>query len=341
MISRVHSTTLLLLALVFGNLGFGFSAHGHALEPGYLELRQIDEGLYAVVWKKPATEGVPMAIAVQLPEQCAPRTEGQPVWDGSAYYARWTASCAGGLEGGTLQIEGLEHTSTDVLVRFDFANSVTGTHRLTPTDTSFVVPTQPDRLQVVRTYFAFGVEHILLGIDHLLFVLALLLLVKGMRRIVATVTAFTLAHSITLAGATLGWVHMPGPPVEATIALSIAFVAAEILHSRQGRPGLTERYPWIVAFTFGLLHGFGFASALKQVGLPQTEIPIALLFFNVGVEVGQLLFIVAVFATFWLMRHITRRINVPQVNWASALPAYVIGSLAVFWVVQRTVTFFP
>ena len=335
-----RSVVLSILALA-GVLSYSTAAPGHALEPGYLELRQINESLYAVVWKKPSSEGAPMAIAVSLPEQCDPRTEGQLVWDGRAYYARWTATCAGGLEGGTLQIAGLEQTSTDVLVRFDFTDGVTGTHRLTPTDTSFVVPKQPDRLEVVRTYFGFGVEHILLGIDHLLFVLALLLLVKGVRRIVATVTAFTLAHSITLAGATLGWVHMPGPPIEAAIALSIAFVAAEILHSRQGRPGLAERYPWIVAFTFGLLHGFGFAGALAQVGLPQTEIPMALLFFNVGVEVGQLLFISAVFATFWLMHRITRRINVPQVTWASALPAYVIGSLAIFWVLQRTAGFFP
>ena len=324
-------------------LGAGLSsvAHGHALEPGYLELRQVDESLYAVVWKKPAIEGVPMAIAVRLPEQCDLRMEGQLTWDGSAFYSRWTTTCAGGLEGGEIQIEGLEQTSTDVLVRFDFADSVTGTHRLTPTSTSFVVPTQPDRLEVVRTYFNFGVEHILGGIDHLLFVLALLLLVKGTRRIIATVTAFTLAHSITLAGATLGWVHVPGPPIEATIALSIAFIAAEILHSQQGKPGLTEQYPWIVAFTFGLLHGFGFAGALNQVGLPQTEIPIALLFFNVGVEVGQLMFIAAVFAIFWLLRRSTQGIRILQATWASALSAYVIGSLAIFWVVQRTVAFFP
>ncbi len=340
MTARLRSTMHLLLVLLL-NTGFGPAAHGHALEPGYLEIRQIDESLYAVVWKKPAVGGTPMPIAVSLPVQCNPRTEGQLTWASGAYYARWTATCAGGLEGGKLQIEGLEQTSTDVLVRFDFADGVTGTHRLTPSDTSFVVPTQPDRLEVVRTYFGFGIEHILGGIDHLLFVLALLLLVKGVRRIVATVTAFTLAHSITLAGATLGWVHVPGPPIEATIALSIAFVAAEILHCRQGKPGLTERYPWIVAFTFGLLHGFGFASALKQVGLPQTEIPIALLFFNVGVEVGQLLFIAAVVAAFWLMRHSIRRIKIPQVPWASAIPAYVIGSLAMFWVVQRTVAFFP
>jgi len=336
----MRSVALCILFVLFG-AGLSSIAHGHALEPGYLELRQIDESLYAVAWKKPAIEGAPMAITVRLPEQCDPRTEGQLTWDGTAFYSRWTATCTGGLEGGELQIEGLEQTSTDVLVRFDFANGVTGTQRLTPTDTSFVVPTQPDRLEVVRTYFAFGVEHILGGIDHLLFVLALLLLVKGMRRIVATVTAFTLAHSITLAGATLGWVHIPGPPIEATIALSIAFVAAEIIHSRRGKLGLTERYPWIVAFTFGLLHGFGFASALMQVGLPQTEIPIALLFFNVGVEVGQLLFIAAVFAIFWLLRRSTRGIQIPQVTWASAVPAYVIGSLAIFWVVQRTVAFFP
>ena len=128
------------------------------------------------------------------------------------------------------------------------------------------------------TYLGLGVEHILLGIDHLLFVLALVLLVKGWRKLVATITAFTIAHSITLALATLGFVHVPAPPVEGCIALSIVFVAAEIIHSRQDRPGLTERAPWVVAFTFGLLHGLGFAGALSEVGLPQHAIPIALLF---------------------------------------------------------------
>ena len=335
-----RSVVLSILALA-GALGNCTTVSGHALEPGYLELRQIDENLYAVMWKKPSSGGVPIAIAVNLPERCDPRSEGQLAWDGRAYYARWTATCRGGVEGGRLQISGLEQTSTDVLVRFEFADDITGTHRLTPTNSSFVVPKQPDRFEVMRTYLGFGVEHILTGFDHLLFVLALLLLVKGLRRIVATVTAFTLAHSITMAGATLGWVHMPGPPIEATIALSIAFVAAEIIHSRQGRPGLAARYPWIVAFAFGLLHGFGFAGALAQVGLPPGEIPLALLFFNIGVEVGQLLFIAAVFTFFWLMRRITRGVALPRVAWASALPAYVIGSLAIFWVLQRTAGFFP
>ena len=154
-----------------------------------------------------------------------------------------------------------------------------------------MVAAAPGALEVCRTYLVLGVEHILFGVDHLLFVLALLILVKGWRKLVGTITAFTVAHSITLAAATLGFVHVPCKPVEATIALSIVFVACEIVHRRQGRSGLTEMWPWVIAFSFGLLHGLGFASALREVGLPQNAIPLALLFFNVGVELGQLLFI--------------------------------------------------
>ncbi len=221
----------------------------------------------------------------------------------------------------------------------EIADGVGEARRLTPGNTSFTVPTQPSRLEVVRTYLLLGIEHILSGIDHLVFVLALLLLVKGARRLIFTVTAFTLAHSLTLAGATLGYVRMPGPPIEATIALSIMFVASEIMHSRRGNPGLTERYPWVVAFTFGLLHGFGFAGALAQIGLPQTSIPIALLFFNVGVEVGQLLFIASVFAAIALARQITRRIDLPRPAWAWAVPPYAIGGIAAYWVIQRIAAF--
>ena len=330
---------LVLMAFLVGALGFGGSSHGHALQPGYLELRLIDKDLYAVVWKTPATGGRPMAIAAQLPESCDPRTPEQPIWDGTSYVARWTASCPGGLEGGVIHVDGLARTSTDVLVRFDFTDGVSEARRLTAGDPSFTVPTQPSRLEVVRTYFLLGGEHILLGIDHLLFVLALLLLVKGVRRLAATVTAFTLAHSLTLAGATLGFVHVPRPPIEATIALSIVFVASEIMHSRQGRPGLTERYPWVVAFTFGLLHGLGFAGALSEIGLPQQSIPTALLFFNVGVEAGQLLFIAGVLVVVALARQITRRIDLPYLTWAWAVPPYAIGGIAAFWVIQRIAAF--
>jgi hydrogenase/urease accessory protein HupE len=330
---------LALMAFLVGVFGSVTSSYGHALQPGYLELRLIGEELYAVVWKKPAIKSQPMAISAQLPENCDPRTPVQPIWDGAAYVARWTARCSGSIEGGVIHIDGLDRTSTDVLVRFDFADGVTEARRLTPGDPSFTVPTQPSRLEVVRTYLLLGIEHILSGIDHLVFVLALLLLVKGARRLIFTVTAFTLAHSLTLAGATLGYVRMPGPPIEATIALSIMFVASEIMHSRQGNPGLTERYPWVVAFTFGLLHGFGFAGALAQIGLPQTSIPIALLFFNVGVEVGQLLFITLVLAAIALARQMSRRIDLPRPAWAWAVPPYAIGGIAAYWVIQRIAAF--
>src|SRR3990172_5755811 len=235
----------------------------------------------------------------------------------NAYTERWTVNWPGGLTGGTIHIAGLSGTMTDVLVRLERLDGTTQVTRLTPSAPSFVVEAAPRAMQVAATYLKLGVEHILGGIDHLLFVLALLILVNGTRRLIATVTAFTLAHSLTLAGATLGFVHVPGPPVEAAIALSIVFVAAEIMHSRQGRAGLTERFPWVVAFTFGLLHGFGFAGALREVGLRQSAIPIALLFFNVGVELGQLLFIASVFAVIALARQVLLRSGVPQPAWAS------------------------
>ena len=257
----------------------------------------------------------------------------------NAFSERWTVKCAGGLSGGTIHIAGLSATMTDVLVRLERLDGSTQVTRLTPSAPSFVVEAAPGALEVARTYLVLGVEHILFGIDHLLFILALFILVKGTGRLIATVTAFTVAHSLTLAGATLGFVHVPGPPVEAGIALSIVFVAAEIVHSRQGRIGLAERFPWIVAFTFGLLHGFGFASALSEVGLPQSAIPVALLFFNVGVEVGQLFFIASIFAVVALARHVTQRIGVSQSAWAWRVPAYAIGSVSAFWVIQQISVF--
>ena len=330
---------LTLLSFIAGVLGFAPSSYGHALEPGYLQLRLLDKELYAMVWKTPANKSRPMNISAVLPESCESRTPPESIWDGAAYVARWTTRCTGGIEGGVIRIDGLDGTRTDVLVRFDFANGINESRRLTPGDSSFTVPTIPSRLEVVQTYLVLGIQHILSGIDHLMFVLALLLLVKGTGRLIVTVTAFTLAHSLTLAGATLGFVNLPGPPIEATIALSILFVAAEIMHSRQGRMGLTERYPWIVAFIFGLLHGFGFAGALAQIGLPQTSIPMALLFFNVGVEIGQLFFIACVFALLALARQIQRRIDLAPPSWARAVPPYVIGSLAAFWTFQRLAAF--
>lgn len=207
-----------------------------------------------------------------------------------------------------------------------------------------IIPVQLSELQVgsgsfvdaAKRYTGLGIEHILLGFDHLLFVLALLLIVRGPWMLVKTITAFTVAHSITLGLATLGFIHVPSRPVEAAIALSIVFLCIEIIRAKQHQIGLTYRYPWIVAFAFGLLHGLGFAGALAEIGLPQIEIPVALLFFNIGVEIGQLIFVAVVLAPTWLIR----RVRLDTLEWARAIPVYFIGTLATYWFVERALAIF-
>ena len=316
------------------------TAFAHEMRPAYLELRQTEAETYDVLWKVPGKgENLRLNLFVELPEGTVAVSEPRGSMLNNALTERWKVKRVGGMTGGTITIAGLSSTMTDVLVRLERLDGTTLVTRLMPSYPSFVVEAVPKSTQVAGTYLELGVEHILRGIDHLLFVLALLILVNGTRRLIATVTAFTLAHSLTLAAATLGLLHVPGKPIEATIALSIVFIATEIIHSRQGRVSITERFPWLVAFTFGLLHGLGFASALNEVGLPQADIPIALLFFNVGVEVGQLLFIAAVFAVITLaqilMRIVVRRFSVSQPVWAWCVPPYAIGGLAMFWVIQR------
>jgi len=319
---------------------FASGAFAHEMRPAYLELRQTGADTYDVLWKVPGKgDNQRLALFVELPEGSSNVTEPRASMINNAFTERWSVTRPGGLTGGTITIAGLSSSMTDVLVRLQRLDGTTQVTRLMPAAPSFVVQAVPQSTQVAATYLLLGVEHILGGIDHLLFVLALLILVKGKRRLIVTVTAFTVAHSLTLAGATLGLLHVPGKPIEAAIALSIVFVAAEIIHSRQGRVGLTGRFPWIVAFTFGLLHGFGFASALSEVGLPQSDIPIALLFFNVGVEVGQLSFIAVVFAVIASARYLTRNLTLPQPTWSWRIPPYVIGSLAMFWVIQRAAAF--
>ncbi len=308
----------------------------HEVRPAYLELHQTGPESYDALWKVPGLgDDFRLGLYVELPAGCSNVTEPRASMVDAAYSERWIVECAGGLTGGTIRIDGLTATVTDVLVRLERLDGTTQITRLTPSAPALVVEAAPSATQVARIYLALGIEHILGGIDHLLFVLALVILVKGTRRLIATVTAFTIAHSLTLAGATLGIVHVPGPPVEAAIALSIVFVASEIVHGRRGEPGMTERYPWVVAFSFGLLHGFGFAGALNEVGLPQAAIPVALLFFNVGVEIGQLLFLASVFAVFALARQVGRRIGMSQPPWVWNVPPYAIGGIAAFWVIQR------
>ena len=328
--------TLLLLVFL---LAFAPGAPAHEVRPAYLELRQTGPDTYNVLWKVPGLgDEMRLGVYVAMPDGSTNLSEPRGVFVNGAFIERWTVTRAGGLTGGTIHIAGLSATAIDVLVRVERLDGSTQLARLTPSSPSFVVEATPGKIQVVRAYLSLGVEHILGGVDHLLFVLALLIITRGSWRLVKTVTAFTVAHSITLSLATLGFVRVPPAPVEAVIALSIVFVAAEIVHSREGRPGLTESAPWVVAFTFGLLHGFGFAGALSEIDLPQHDIPLALLFFNVGVEVGQLLFIASVFAVVAVARQITRRVALPQPVWAWRVAPYAIGSVSAFWLIQRVAT---
>jgi hydrogenase/urease accessory protein HupE len=323
------SCVLLLCALAW-------SAHGDVFRPAYLELREAGEDRYDVMWKVPAQGEARLAVYVRFPEDTRQITASQGLFVGNAFVERWSVSRAGGFTGQTISIDGIAGGVTDVIVRVERQDGTSQVERLLPQNPQFIVEAATGAAEVARSYLVLGVEHILGGVDHLLFVLALLLIVRGVKRIVATITAFTVAHSITLVAATLGWVHVPGPPVEAMIALSIVFVAGEIVHGLRGKPGLTARAPWLVAFTFGLLHGFGFAGALAEVGLPQKAIPVALLTFNVGVELGQLIFVA--FAV--TVRALLVRMPIPQRSWSPYVAPYAIGTVAMFWVIERVGAFF-
>ena len=308
-------------------------ARAHEVRPGYLEIRQRSAEDYDVLWKVPALGDLRLRLEARFPERCLVTRPPVTMQSGDAFLKRWSIRCPGGLEGESISIDGLIDSMTDVLVRLERSDGTTQVLRLTPAAAEFTVATSPGMLQVATTYTTLGIEHILLGIDHLLFILALLFLVRGTWTLVKAVTAFTVAHSITLALASLGFVYVPGPPVEAAIALSIVFVATEIIRRDRGEPGLAQRKPWLIAFAFGLLHGFGFAGALSEIGLPSREIPIALLMFNVGVELGQLAFVVAVLGLWQLIR----RVASFGPAWIEKVPAYGIGIVAAFWTIDRVV----
>ena len=316
------------------------TARAHDARPAYLEIKETSPNQFSMVWRRPVLAGMRLAVVLTMPGDVknlkAPVE--QELAD-SLLERRWIDVGATGLADKRIEFRGLQATITDVLVRVEMLDGRTWTTIVHPSQPWFELTGTPSKVQVAGAYLRLGIEHILGGVDHLLFILALMILVKGTRRLVATVTAFTVAHSITLAAATLGFVHVPQKPVEAAIALSIVFVASEIVRARQGRQGLTEQWPWIVAFSFGLLHGFGFAGALSEVGLPQTAIPVALLFFNVGVEIGQLLFIGTILSLISLWRWFARRQSIPQLSWAWRIAPYSIGGIAAFWMVQRIAGF--
>ena len=324
---------LRLLALIAALLS-PMAVVGHEVRPAYLAIQEDAPGEFSVVWKTPMIGEMRLALDPEisgLTETLGP-TATRMTGSAAVQTSRLRVD---DLRGRTVRVKGLEHTMTDALVRVVFNDSSSWVQRLTPQQPQAVVPARPSGWTVAGTYLELGVEHILLGVDHLLFVLALLLLTTGTWQLVKTVTAFTVAHSITLGLATLGFVHVPSKPVEAVIALSIVFVAAEIIRARRGQIGLAAKLPWIVAFTFGLLHGFGFAGALSEVGLPEGHIPVALLFFNLGVEAGQLVFVAVVLSIIG----IAGRLRAAWPRWTTMAPPYAIGSVASFWIIERIAAF--
>jgi len=319
-----------LIALLLCLAGAGPAA-AHEVRPGFLELRETGPETYSFLWKKPSGGEVEIYIAPVIPEECRLDTPGKQQLTPGAVIVRGTLRCRDGIEGKTLAIDGLASTITDVIVRVHHTDGRLESHLLKPVNPSVTLGAKTTGWQRAATYLRLGFEHILLGVDHLLFVLGLLLIVADRWMLLKTVTSFTLAHSITLAVATLGFASAPLPPLNVAIALSILFLGPEIVRRWRGQTSFTIRHPWVVAFAFGLLHGFGFASGLTTMGLPQAEIPLALLLFNVGVEIGQVCFVGLILA-------LEQAFRILEIRWprlVEALPGYTVGSLGAYWTIQR------
>lgn len=323
-----------LVCLSLGALGHGSIASAHDSRPAYLEIDETAPSRYDVVWRTPVNAGMRLPVVLRFPDDASNITAPSVrEFSGLQVERRLIDAGANGLAGKRIEFVGLQATITDVLVR---VQTLDGSHTITlvhPSQPWVEIATSQGIAAVAGTYLMQGIEHILFGADHLLFVLGLLLMVRDLRMLVKTITAFTVAHSITLAAATLGYVHVPAPPLNAGIALSIMFVGVEVLRSGQGETSLTLRQPWLVAFAFGLVHGLGFASGLVSIGLPPGDIPLALLLFNIGVEAGQLAFVA-------LTLLLLRSFRLLEIHWprpVGMMPAYVVGSLGAFWTIDRIV----
>jgi hypothetical protein len=304
-------------------------AQAHRFAPSLLRLVELGEQQYNVVWKTPAQTTSAVALQPVLPQRCTSLESGAGQMEGTGVVRSWRVSCPGGLVGETVSVSGLAENQAAVLFSLETSDQRFYQAMLSSEKNGFLIPAQPTVLAVIQEYSQLGIGHIWGGIDHLLFVFGLLLLVGGGRRLVWTITAFTLGHSITLSLVTLGYFDYPVALVEFAIALSIFVLALELAREDQG--GLFRHYPWWLAGGFGLLHGMGFAGALAEVGLPQGELPLALLFFNVGIELGQLAFIFAALGL-W---HVLKK---PVQQWQQQLlpvPVYVLGSLSAMWCIER------
>jgi hydrogenase/urease accessory protein HupE len=307
------------------------TASADEIKPAYLELREQAPGEFAVLWQLPMQGDVRLALEPEFSGQAVATSPITSQMLAGAAVQTWTLR-APALRGQTLHIRGLERTVTDVLLRIQFLDGTSSTSVLRPATPSLTVLERQTTLMVARTYVVYGIQHILFGADHLLFVLGLLLIVADRWMLVKTITSFTVAHSITLAIATFGYASAPVEPLNAAIALSILFLGPEIARIWRGETSLTIRAPWLVAFIFGLLHGFGFAGALTGAGLPRQELPLALLTFNIGVEIGQIAFVLLVV----LLERSFRQLEISWPVWATRLPGYLIGSAGAFWTIQRT-----
>ncbi len=321
---------VLLLFLLFFRTTFA-----DEIRPAFLELTQKSETSYKVLWKKPSQGEASNALKIEVLFPSSTKTKGikQISQTRSAILETYVIEDENALIGKSITIEGLETTSSDVLVRIHYLDGETEFIRVLPESPKFSLTHKSGFVNMASTYFILGVEHILEGFDHLLFVLALLLLVGNIRVLIWTITAFTLAHTITLMLASLDLIHLSSKAVEATIALSIIFVAAEVVYAMRGKIHLSKKYPWLIAFGFGLIHGLGFAGALKEIGLPQTEIVPSLIFFNVGVEVGQLIFISFVLVCIWLGKKFFEK----HAYIVKMTTAYAIGIIATFWFLERVI----
>lgn len=309
-------------------------SRAHEIRPAYLQIDQVSENSYDILWKVPRRGDMVLSLRPVFPEGFALQEASERKVSADAMVFHYRLTGTESLAGKTLAIDNIKKTIVDVLVNINYLNGEKVSLMLRPDNPDTVLPGETSKWAVIKTYTILGVEHIWFGIDHLLFVLALIIITVGFRKIVKTITAFTIAHSITLSMAVLGFANLPGPPVEAVIALSIVFLASEIIKNIQGKQTLTSRKPWLVAFSFGLLHGFGFAGALADIGLPQTEIPLALAFFNIGVETGQILFVIVILG---ILKILSMKKDWPVI--IKKVPAYAIGSVAAFWTIERILGF--
>lgn len=326
----------LLAGLVLAALLAVSAAWAHEVRPAYLEIKQTAPGQFSILWRTPLLSGMRLPVELKLPDDVQNVKEPivQELTD-SLVERRWIDAGPGGLAGKRIEFVGLQGTITDVLVRVEWLDRSSQVTRVLPSSPSLVVEAAPGRFEVARTYLVLGIEHILTGVDHLLFVSGLLLLVSGVRRLLLTVSAFTLSHTVTLTLATLGFVHVPPAPVEAVIALSILFVAWEVIRKETNPSGLAQRKPWLVAFSFGLLHGLGFAGGLSAAGLPAAHIPLALGFFSAGVEVGHFSFVGSALLLIAVLKRWMSRLPA----WSWRIAPYAIGSCASFWLIARLAAF--